>query len=85
MMIQYSLETSVVAAIFKILMGIVTIGIIEMLLSFRKKKTADRFIFHSFYRSCRCHNFARALFVRRISLILKRSKKPESYWISVFY
>ncbi|EUJ33638.1 hypothetical protein MFLO_00250 [Listeria floridensis FSL S10-1187] len=38
MMIQYSLETSVVAAIFKILMGIVTIGIIEMLLSFRKKK-----------------------------------------------
>ncbi|MHC5250928.1 YisL family protein [Listeria kieliensis] len=38
MMIQYSIETNWLVALFKILMGIVTIGVIEMLLSFRKKK-----------------------------------------------
>ncbi|WP_439443766.1 YisL family protein [Listeria aquatica] len=38
MMIQYSLETSWLVSIFKILMGVITIGVIEMLLSFRKKK-----------------------------------------------
>ncbi|WP_099221994.1 YisL family protein [Listeria costaricensis] len=38
MMIQYSIETSWVLAILKILLGITTIGIVEMLLSYRKKQ-----------------------------------------------
>ncbi|WP_239256120.1 YisL family protein [Listeria ilorinensis] len=38
MMIQYSIETSWVLAILKILLGITTIGVVEMLLSYRKKQ-----------------------------------------------
>ncbi|MBC1397691.1 YisL family protein [Listeria fleischmannii] len=45
MMIQYSVEKGWAIAGFKILMGIVTIGVIEMLLSYRKKKKPTKLFF----------------------------------------
>ncbi|MBC1343530.1 YisL family protein [Listeria welshimeri] len=38
MMVQYSVEQSWILAIFKILMGIIVIGVVEMLLSYRKQQ-----------------------------------------------
>ncbi|WP_271006715.1 YisL family protein [Listeria seeligeri] len=38
MMVQYSVEQSWILAIFKILMGIIVIGVVEMLLSYRKSQ-----------------------------------------------
>ncbi|MBC1964323.1 YisL family protein [Listeria welshimeri] len=38
MMVQYSVEQSWILAVFKILMGIIVIGVVEMLLSYRKQQ-----------------------------------------------
>ncbi|HBM3438818.1 TPA: YisL family protein, partial [Listeria innocua] len=38
MMVQYSVKESWILAIFKILMGIIVIGVVEMLLSYRKQQ-----------------------------------------------
>ncbi|MBC1284147.1 YisL family protein [Listeria booriae] len=38
MMMKYSFSDHVVVSIFKILLGIATIGVVEMLLSYRKKQ-----------------------------------------------
>ncbi len=38
MMVKYSIEQSWILAIFKILMGIIVIGVVEMLLSYRKQQ-----------------------------------------------
>ncbi|WP_088809367.1 MULTISPECIES: YisL family protein [Listeria] len=49
MMIQYSVEKGWLIAIFKILMGLLTIGVIEMLLSYRKKQKPTGMFFILFF------------------------------------
>ncbi|EUJ63247.1 hypothetical protein MCOL2_03101 [Listeria fleischmannii FSL S10-1203] len=68
-MIQYSIEKGWAIAGFKILMGIVTIGVIEMLLSYRKKKKANKTVFSLVSNRSYYYSITRILFIRRSSVI----------------
>lgn len=70
MMMQYSFSEHIVVSIFKILLGLATIGVVEMLLIYRKKEKPSKLFFCVVYRVRDCNSECWFLFIWRKTAIL---------------